>query len=483
MPRALVCAQAFPPLLKQAGGVAKDYLALCRALIDGLGWEVTLLTPVNIQESGEDDVARWLLNGQLVYAPVGAVEASSNIGVAAFMDFFSITNTVIFLRLLAGKRGHDVCFLDDSCLRIAPIMLLRSFGIPSIATTHSDVPSHPMYQESMLMKILWWLHLASAFFATVHATVASVYANDADYADEIEASVRRNVLPQRGMLGAEDLRIAYAASDLYVSASTCETLGNTVVEAWSSGTPVAIQPVGGHLEFVKDEENSYLVDFDNSQRAREHLSRIVAGGTKAAVEPCLSKMGEHFRQLNFSGEIQRLLLDPVLATAATWRARSVLEILLRGILFLACCVVWPATMVWSRVYFAMSCDPKYRHVAPGSANEPDFESKPSGVNFWAAEDPTRSRNPAAQLQLLTMKAQGRLFKVTTQTSNSALCCQALEDARDARAKAFALGAVARAQLLGRELLKAVEAAQQAVEAAKGADQPAQAMSQRNAAKA
>ena len=33
------------------------------------------------------------------------------------------------------------------------------------------------------------------------------------------------------MLGAEDLRIVYAASDLFVSASTCETLGNTVVEA------------------------------------------------------------------------------------------------------------------------------------------------------------------------------------------------------------------------------------------------------------
>ena len=72
MPRALVCAQAFPPLLKQAGdlgfcphlpdalcqagGVAKDYLALCRALIDGLGWEVTLFSPVNIRESGEEDV-------------------------------------------------------------------------------------------------------------------------------------------------------------------------------------------------------------------------------------------------------------------------------------------------------------------------------------------------------------------------------------------------------------------------------------------
>ena len=40
----------------KAGGVAKDYLALCRALIDGLGWEVTLLTPVNIKDSGEEDV-------------------------------------------------------------------------------------------------------------------------------------------------------------------------------------------------------------------------------------------------------------------------------------------------------------------------------------------------------------------------------------------------------------------------------------------
>ena len=54
------------------------------------------------------------------------------------------------------------------------------------------------------------------------------------------------------MLGAESLRTAYAACDLYVSASTCETLGNTVVEAWSCGTPVAVQAFGGHLEFVKE---------------------------------------------------------------------------------------------------------------------------------------------------------------------------------------------------------------------------------------
>ncbi|CAJ1378568.1 unnamed protein product [Effrenium voratum] len=462
MPSALVCAQAFPPLLKQAGGVAKDYLALCRALIDGLGWHVTLVSPVNVRESGEADVLRWLQSGQLVHAPAWALEASNNLGVAVFMDFFSTHNTATLVQqLLFG--GHSLCFLDDSCMRIAPLMLMRGLGIPSIATTHSDVPSHPVYHESIMMKMLWWLHLASAFFATAHASVAKVYArslweryrvpvqctwppvlwsdefrqplhvydqaasqkraswiqkfgfrpkaiflfagrwsaekrihllldavpedcglvivgdSDADYADQIEASRRRNVLPQRGMLGAQELRIAYAASDLFVSASTCETLGNTVVEAWSSGTPVAIQPAGGHLEFVKDNENSYLVDFDDSNLAREHLASIVAGGTMAAVEPALSKMGEHFRTLNFAAEIKRCLVDPPLQAAAPrsgWRWP--VEMLFRALLILACCLVWPVTTVWSRAYFALSCDPVYRYVEPGTASEPAADAKVRG---------------------------------------------------------------------------------------------------------
>ena len=189
---------------------------------------------------------RWLLNGQLIHAPATAVEASTTVGVALFMDFFSIANALAFLRLLIsggaeiwfivahvvscaswlwllqyipipclkaggtrmfqrtsvydsvrmggilarirdchylyippispGVQGHDLCLIDDSCLRLAPLMLLRSFGIPSIATTHSDVPSHPLYDQSFMPKVMWWLHLASAFCATSHATVANAYA-------------------------------------------------------------------------------------------------------------------------------------------------------------------------------------------------------------------------------------------------------------------------------------------------------------------
>lgn len=121
----------------------------------------------------------------------------------------------------------------------------------------------------------------------------------------------------QGMLGAQELRIAYAASDLFVSASTCETLGNTVVEAFGLEmhvTRMVAVTYGGmelwypscdsagrrsfgvcqgpdrivilrqlaHALFHQDNENSYLVDFDDSNLAREHLASIVAGGEACA---------------------------------------------------------------------------------------------------------------------------------------------------------------------------------------------------------
>jgi len=477
--RALICAQAFPPLLKQAGGVAKDYLALCRALIDGLGWEVALLTPVDVAASGEGDVNRWLRSGQLVHCPVWSLEASSDIGVAVFMDFFSVYNTCkLVQQLFTGD--HSLCFIDDCCLRIAPIMLMRALGLPSIATTHSDVPSHPAYHSSVMPKLIWWLHLASSFCATLHASVAKVYADslwkryripvnaiwppvlwsdefrrpvsefthqaaqerarwhaklgfspeaillfvgrwssekrihllvdavpencalviigdsDADYANEIEASRRRNVLPLRGMLSAQELRLAYGACDLFVSASTCETLGNTVAEAMSSGVPVAIQPVGGHLEFVKDDVNSFFVDFDDSNLARERLRKIVAEGVSRPVEPALSKMGEKFRTLDFPVEVKKLLLDPAMSAAAEWKQRRgilwIWEMVLRLTLIMACFVIWPATTVWSRLYFSLSCDPVFRYLEPGCAIEPPPSPKRAGC-MGGRREPSESKDP------------------------------------------------------------------------------------------
>ena len=71
----------------------RRYLALCRALIDGLGWSVTLLTPVNVWRSGEPDVDRWLDEGTLDYLPARGVRITSVDGVVVFLDLFSFVNT------------------------------------------------------------------------------------------------------------------------------------------------------------------------------------------------------------------------------------------------------------------------------------------------------------------------------------------------------------------------------------------------------
>ncbi|CAE8624428.1 unnamed protein product [Polarella glacialis] len=347
--------------------------------------------------------------------------------------------------------------MDDICMRMAPIVLMRGLGLPSIATTHSDVPSHPLYEETFIVRCMWVSHLVSNYCATVHATVAKVYAailwdryrspvhavwppvlwsdefrkppadyferaakersrwisllgftpravllysgrwssekrihllldavpedcalvvigdSDSPYADEIEAATQRNVIALRGMLGAEELRIAYCASDLYVSASAAETLGNCAVEAWSAGIPVALQPAGGHLEFVKDNENSYLVNFDDPEQARRKLDEIVKAGASASVEPALSKIGEHFRTLDFPAEIQRILLEPALSAAAQWRQRRgvmwIFEVLLRFTCFVLCVCFWPPVSIGSRIYFALSCNPTFRYLPPGVATE------------------------------------------------------------------------------------------------------------------
>lgn len=470
--RALVCVQAFPPLLKQAGGVAKDYFALCRALIDGLGWSVTLMSPVDITKSGEPEIDRWLLSGSLRHVPAAAVECANSEGVATILDTCSVSNLRQLFREVS-RIDYDVFFVDDALVRLVLLLLMRGFGIPSIATTHSHVPSHPLY-ERMDVKLNWYAHMVSCHFATVHASVTQVYADilrdlyrsptsaiwppvlwsdvfrkdpsefadraarerarwltffdfvpkaillfagrwsiekrihllldavpddcalviigdsDADYADFLEDSRRRNVLPLRGMLQAEDLRTAYAASDLFVSASTCETLGNVVIEAWSAGTPVAVQPVGGHLEFVKDRTNSYFIDFDDSLSAKQRLSEIVAAGASQAVEPALGEMSTKLRRMNFADEVKKALLDPAVEISTTWRSRSgvfwLLELVLRFLCLCACLAGAIGAYFVSRTVFTLSRDPAFTYLEPGSA----VESPSSKATLDLASESTRA---------------------------------------------------------------------------------------------
>eukprot|EP00403_Amphidinium_massartii_P029997 CAMPEP_0178395528 /NCGR_PEP_ID=MMETSP0689_2-20121128/13265_1 /TAXON_ID=160604 /ORGANISM="Amphidinium massartii, Strain CS-259" /LENGTH=483 /DNA_ID=CAMNT_0020016185 /DNA_START=20 /DNA_END=1468 /DNA_ORIENTATION=+ len=458
--RVLICAQAFPPLAKNAGGVAKRYLSLCRAFVDGLGWKVSLLTPVNVEKSGEDDVDRWLESDALRHIPARGVQLASADGKVVFWDVFSVYNTCSFLfAVMSG--GYDVCIMDDVPFRLVAILLTRAMGVPSITTTHTDI-THLATYKGLTAKLAWRLHLAAAKIVTVHASVSHVFADvlerrygvkapaiwppilwspvfrrpvdefaelagaererwiamlgfrpkaiflsasrwssekrihllmhcipdgcalvivgdsTSEYADLIEESRSENILPLRKMLQAEELRTAYAACDVLVSASNFETLGNVVIEAWCSGVPVAVQPAQGHLEFVKDGENSFLVNFEDAAGARQKLGQIVEARCGKAVQPELDRLGERFRTQDFANEVREALVEPALAARRRWRScprRFLVEPPLRMSLFFLWLSLWFIFGIFTRIFYLISCNPRFRFLR-GAGKVVEAESDP-----------------------------------------------------------------------------------------------------------
>mmetsp|Transcript_30344 Transcript_30344/g.69816 ORF Transcript_30344/g.69816 Transcript_30344/m.69816 type:complete len:493 (+) Transcript_30344:42-1520(+) len=463
--RVLICAQAFPPLAKNAGGVAKRYLSLCRACIDGLGGKVGLLTPVNAEKSGEDDVDRWLETGALRHIRARGMQCTSVDGKVIFWDIFSIYNTCTFIHaVLCG--GYDLCIMDDVPFRLVALLLTRALGMPSITTTHTDI-THLATYRGITAKLAWRMHLMAARVVAVHATVSKVFAetlhsrygipvqavwpailwspvfrrpldefadqaaaerarwikllgfepkaiflsasrwssekrihlllhcipdgcalvivgdSTSEYADLIESSRSDNVLPLRKMLQADELRTAYAACDVLVSASNFETLGNVVIEAWCSGVPVAVQPAQGHLEFVRDGQNSFLIDFDDAAGARQRLAQIVQDGCGQAVQPALSALGEHFRTQDFPHEVQEALLEPAMRTRRRWRScvrRCFVEPPLRIGLMLLWLFMWLILGAFTRIFYCASRNPRFKFLrGAGKAVEVETQSSKASL--------------------------------------------------------------------------------------------------------
>jgi glycosyltransferase involved in cell wall biosynthesis len=185
-------------------------------------------------------------------------------------------------------------------------------------------------------------------------------------------SGRPNILPRRKMLNGPELRKAYAACDLFLSASNFETLGNTIIEAMCSGKPCAVQPAQGHLEFVKDGINSYFVDYDDSEEARSSLSRIVASGLddtslKKAL-PELAVMGSQFRSGNFARNFQDTVITPALAVGK--QQSGFIEGLKRIACFLTCVLMWFILRFFLRLGFVTLRDPEFEVLGPlGSAHD------------------------------------------------------------------------------------------------------------------
>jgi len=456
--------QCFPPLLKNAGGVSKRYLSLCRALIDGLGWHVSLLTQADVTCSHEPEVDRWLQTGSLEFLPAyGGRVTSSTDGVAFFLDLASGHNVSKMARKLMSGQ-YDAVFTDDALWRVVLLLLARGLGVPVVATTHTDI-THMQSYQLWLVRLVWKMHMLSTRCAAVHAATSRVFGEQlqrlygvpiggvwppclwspafrkepnafaeeaqaqralwlqmlrdqgsepkaimlhagrwsaekrihllfeavpadcalvivgdgtSEYADLVDsagkASNRRNVLPLRKMLSAHELRVAYQAADLFLTASDFESLGFTVIESWCSGTPVAIQPAQGHLEFVKDGVNSWFVNYDDQAKARATLESIVAVGLdKASLHdniPEFAPMGKKFRTSDYAQDLDDEIIAPALAQGAVMQSGGVSEYTKRLFSLVGCFGVWLSLWIFTRIAYTTVQDPKFELLGrPGSASD------------------------------------------------------------------------------------------------------------------
>ncbi len=105
----------------------------------------------------------------------------------------------------------------------------------------------------------------------------------------------------------DELSFLYAASDLFISASTTETLGQTILEAMASGTAVAVSSTGGQIDFVNPECGVIVKDatveaWTNALTLllndKERLILSAHTSLKIAQNMCISNSFDHFWKLH-----------------------------------------------------------------------------------------------------------------------------------------------------------------------------------------
>lgn len=77
-------------------------------------------------------------------------------------------------------------------------------------------------------------------------------------------------------LDQKELSKWYSAADLYVSASTFESLGLTVVESMSCGTPVVVPRTSGFIDTVTDGQNGFFFNFSKTSEEKSVRAAVTA---------------------------------------------------------------------------------------------------------------------------------------------------------------------------------------------------------------
>lgn len=97
--------------------------------------------------------------------------------------------------------------------------------------------------------------------------------------NELEGMVSRLGLRDNvvfaGRVDEKELLNYYSRSQLFVTASEFESFGITVLEAMASGMPVVLNDISVFREFVKNNENGFIVDYSKPETAANKIASLL----------------------------------------------------------------------------------------------------------------------------------------------------------------------------------------------------------------
>lgn len=395
--------QCFPPLLCYAGGVSKRYLKLCKVLIEEYNYDITIITPIDIEKSKDNAILKYINSGKLIHKSIDGIIANTLDGKALGINIFSFNTLNILIKELYDS---DLCIVDDIIGRQYIDIICNIFNVPVIFTTHTDVTKLRSFRYK-LVKWIWYFH--NKFInKNILSTCSEVFAKQVNIKytwpiliwsnnfkkinknktekirDYILKEIKRknkseykfdgilfncgrwsrekrleliipniphnllliiigdthceeyyqklldisnkyhNILLLKGMLNSKELSIYYNIADLYLSASDFETCGNTLVESWACGTPVAVQPAQGHLEYLESNVNGFSINFDK-KNAKKEIEKAFNNIETLDLTKIQSKINNN----DFGSNYHKNLIHPALEIKHTY-----LESFFNSILFL-----------------------------------------------------------------------------------------------------------------------------------------------------
>jgi len=207
---------------------------------------------------------------------------------------------------LIGNTRHIVEYLVHKGWSKRRAHYLPNF-VPVMSAAAARRSAHDTPDDAVLALALGRLHPNKGFDLLLDALALTrgIYlwiAGDGPLRQELERQARGLRIADRvRFLGwREDTAMLLAASDMLVSSSKHEPLGNVVIEAWSAGVPVVATAAVGPRALIRDGETGLLVPLGDAAALADAMTRL-AESTDLRAE--LAGAGREAHAAEFSEEV------------------------------------------------------------------------------------------------------------------------------------------------------------------------------------